>query len=88
MTGSSNAVLVTFDQLSLTHGALATADPARDHVLFVQTQSMFESRAWHAQRVFFLLSTAAHFAEELRGRGFTVTYIRAATFTEGVNEFR
>ena len=88
MTGSKHAVLVTFDQLSLTHGALATADPARDHVLFVQTQSMFESRAWHAQRVFFLLSTAAHFVEELRGRGFTVTYIRAATFTEGVNKFR
>ena len=88
MTGSKHAVLVTFDQLSLTHGALATADPARDHVLFVQTQSMFESRAWHAQRVFFLLSTAAHFVEELRDRGFTVTYIRAATFTEGVNEFR
>jgi deoxyribodipyrimidine photolyase-related protein len=88
MTASPHAVLVTFDQLSLTHGALAAADPRVDHVVFVENMSMLESRNWHAQRLFFLLSTTAHFLEELRGRGFTVTYIRAATFTEGLKEFR
>jgi|694.fasta_scaffold10057_11 deoxyribodipyrimidine photolyase-related protein len=88
MTGSPHAVLVTFDQLSLTHGALAMADPKRDHVLMVESHSMFEKRNWHAQRIFFFLSTTAHFVEELRGRGFTVAYIRAASLTQGINEFR
>lgn len=88
MANSPRALLVPFDQLSLNHGVLADATPARDHILFVESQAMFDSRAWHAQRIFFLLSTTAHFMEELRSRGFTVTYIRADTFTNGVNEFR
>ncbi len=88
MTGVSRAVLVTFDQLSLTHGALATADPTVDHIVFVESASMLKSRSWHAQRLFFLLSTSAHFVKELEDQGFTVTYIRSATFRQGVQEFR
>ncbi|MCF8529800.1 MAG: cryptochrome/photolyase family protein [Candidatus Nanopelagicales bacterium] len=88
MTEPTSAVLVTFDQLSLTHGALATADPTRDDVVFIESASMLNGRTWHAQRIFFLLSSVAHVMAELRDRGFTVVYLPAATMADGVAEFR
>lgn len=88
MASAQQAVLVSFDQLSLTHGALATADPQHDHVVMVESASMLRSRTWHAQRIYFLLSAAAHFTAELHNRGYTVSYIQADTFTAGVQQFR
>ena len=88
MTEPTSAVLVTFDQLSLTHGALATADPTRDYVVFIESASMLNGRTWHAQRIFFLLSSVAHVMAELRDRGFIVVYLPADTMADGVTEFR
>lgn len=83
----SHAVVISFDQLSLTHGALASADPETDHVVFIESVSMLTSRSWHAQRLYFLLSAAEHFRQELVQRGFTVTYIASDTFASGVDQF-
>lgn len=79
---------MTFDQLSLTHGAIAGSDPAQDQILFIESESMLAARNWHHQRLFFLLSAAAHVQAALRERGFAVHVIHATNFTEGIKQFR
>ena len=45
---------------------------------------MVRSQKWHIQRLWFLISSARHFAEELRGEGFLVHYLKAPTTRDGV----
>jgi deoxyribodipyrimidine photolyase-related protein len=49
---------------------------------------MLETRKWHIQRLFFLLAARNHFLEELKGEGFTVTFIKSADTRSGIEEFR
>jgi deoxyribodipyrimidine photolyase-related protein len=49
---------------------------------------MLETRKWHIQRLFFLLAARDHFIEELKGEGFTVTFIKSADTRSGIEEFR
>jgi deoxyribodipyrimidine photolyase-related protein len=81
-------ILVTFDQLSLTHGALGTAIPERDEIVFIESHDMLTSRRWHSQRLFFLLSSVEHTKSELEAGGFRVHSIRAANIREGVDSLR
>jgi len=81
-------ILVTFDQLSLTHGALATAKPTDDEIVFIESHDMLTSRKWHSQRIFFILSAVEHTKSDLNERGFKVHSIRAATMSEGVKSLR
>ena len=81
-------ILVTFDQLSRTHGALATAVPQRDEIVFIESHDMLTSRKWHAQRLFFILSTVEHLKSELIESGFRVHSIRAENIRGGVEELR
>lgn len=49
---------------------------------------MLQTRSWHIQRLFFLISARDHFLQELREEGFTVTFIRSADTRSGIDEFR
>lgn len=81
-------ILVTFDQLSRTHGALATATPERDHIVFIESQDMLTSRKWHVQRLYFILAAVEHVKLELTTSGFHVHSIRATTIRDGINSLR
>lgn len=84
----TRVVLVPYDQLSRRSGALGAAVPGRDEILLVESDTMLRSRPWHAQRLFLVLSSAAHLAADLRRDGFTVHERRAATVSAGVQAFR
>ena len=84
----TRVILVPYDQLSRRSGALGAAVPGRDEILLVESDTMLRSRPWHAQRLFLILSSAAHLAADLRQDGFTVHERQAATVADGVTAFR
>lgn len=81
-------VLVPYDQLSRTHGALRDAMPGTHEILMIESESMLRSRTWHAQRLFLLMSAAAHFRADLEAEGFTVHHVRGGTTVDAINQFR
>lgn len=82
------ALYIPFDHLHREYGVLKSADPLHDVIIFVQSDRMCSSRAWHPERLFFLISSARHFAEELRQVGFAVEYIKAPTTIDGLRKAR
>ena len=80
------AIYVSFDNLHRDFGALAKADPKRDLIVFIESQRMLASRKWHLQRLWFMISAARHFANELEGSGFKVIYKKANSTVEGIKE--
>ena len=54
----------------------------------VESESMLRSRPWHAQRLFLLLSAAAHFRADLTAEGFTVHHVRGETTVDAIDRFR
>jgi deoxyribodipyrimidine photolyase-related protein len=84
MTKFERIILVAFDQLNLDRGAMKTANPATDLVVLIESQRMLTGRNWHPERLFFMVSSARHFAQDARERGFTVDYRQAATTQDGV----
>lgn len=84
----TRVILVPYDQLSRRSGSLGAAVPGRDEILLVESDTMLGSRRWHAQRLFLVLSSAAHLAADLRRDGFTVHERHAPTVTAGVVQFR
>jgi deoxyribodipyrimidine photolyase-related protein len=76
---------IPFDHLHRKFGALKTADPTTDVIAFVESARMTTGRNWHKERLFFLISSARHFAQSLEEEGFTVEYIKAATTIDGLN---
>ena len=79
---------VPFDHLHRDYGVLREADPSRDVVLFVESERMLRAHRWHRQRVWFLVSAARHFAEDLRNAGYVVMYERAASTVDGISAAR
>jgi deoxyribodipyrimidine photolyase-related protein len=81
-------VYLPFDHLHRNFGALKTADPAKDLIVLVESARMTTTgangRNWHKERLFFLISSARHFAESLEREGFTVEYVKAATTVDGL----
>ena len=78
------AIYVPFDNLHRGFGALKTADPKRDLIIFVESQRMLASRRWHLQRLWFMISAARHFADELSKAGFVVSYQKAESTSQGI----
>ena len=78
------AIFVPFDQLHREYGALADVDPKHDQIIFVESQRMLKSRTWHIQRLWFMISAARHFAQELTAAGFKVSYIKAESSRAGI----
>jgi deoxyribodipyrimidine photolyase-related protein len=84
MSEFERIILVPFDQLSFEHGAMASANPATDLIALVESQRMLTGRNWHKERLFFMVSSARHFAQDARERGFAVEYRQAATTPDGL----
>jgi deoxyribodipyrimidine photolyase-related protein len=84
----SRLLYLAYDQLHRAHGVLANADPSVDEVIMIESASMLGSRRWHAQRLHFLLASAAHFRADLEAEGFTVHHIHAETMRAGLERFR
>jgi deoxyribodipyrimidine photolyase-related protein len=82
------AVLLLNDHLNRDYGALKGATPKTHQILCVESERMLQTRSWHIQRLFFLISARDHFLQELREEGFTVTFIRSADTRSGIDEFR
>jgi deoxyribodipyrimidine photolyase-related protein len=77
---------IAHDHLNSEYGVLKDADPTTDVVVLVESQRMTSGRPWHKERLFFLLSSARHFADELQEKGFQVRYLQAPTTLEGLNQ--
>jgi deoxyribodipyrimidine photolyase-related protein len=78
-------IYVPFDHLHRNFGALKQADPKVDVIAMVESARMTSGRNWHKERLFFLISSARHFAKSLEVEGFTVEYVKTATTIEGLN---
>ena len=79
---------IPFDQLHRDFGVLKSADPKSDVIVLVESARMTTGRPWHPIRLYFLISSARHFAASLRTAGFTVEYIKAETTIDGLKKAR
>ncbi len=70
-----NLILVLGDQLSPAVTSLAGGDPARDLVLMAELGDEARYVRHHKKKIAFLFSALRHFADELRGLGWTVEYV-------------
>jgi deoxyribodipyrimidine photolyase-related protein len=77
-------IYIPFDHLHRDFGALKGADPATDLIAMVESARMTTGRNWHKERLFFLISSARHFAQLLETEGFTVEYVKAPTTVDGL----
>lgn len=77
---------IAFDQLSENSALLTSVDRRSDLILMVESEANLTARAWHIQRLFFLLSSARHFASELSDRGIRTVYLKAKSFDEAFRE--
>ena len=78
-------IYIPFDHLHRKFGALKDADPKNDVIALVESARMTTGRNWHKERLFFLISSARHFAQSLEEDGFTVEYVKAMTTIDGLN---
>ena len=85
-TAFERIIIVPFDQLSFDHGAMASANPNTDLIVLVESERMLTGRHWHPERLFFMVSSARHYAAEAGARGFTVEYRSAASTPEGIRD--
>lgn len=69
-------VLVLGDQLTPTLSSLRAADPSCDVVLMAEVMAEAAYVPHHRRKLAFVFSAMRHFAEELRGLGWTVDYVR------------
>ena len=77
-------IYIPFDHLHRNFGALKGADPKQDVIAMVESARMTTGRNWHKERLFFLISSARHFAKSLEEADFTVEYVKAATTIDGL----
>ena len=75
---------IPFDHLNRDYGVLKTVDPATDQIVIVESARMTTGRPWHKERLFFLISSARHFASELTSAGYKVSYLKAQTTIDGL----
>jgi deoxyribodipyrimidine photolyase-related protein len=79
---------VAHDHLNLNYGVLKTANRETDLIVLVESARMTSGRPWHLERLFFLISSARHFAAELEAEGYQVRYIKAPTTIDGLQAIR
>ena len=88
MNAPRETIWVLGDQLSPLLGPLATADPSRTRILFVESIAKIASRHWHLQRAHLVVSGMRHLADDLVQRGFDVDYRRADSLRSGLDAHR
>jgi len=79
-------IYVSHDQLNAKYGALKGANPKEDLIVLVESARMVSSEFGSKVRLYFLLSSAAHFVKSLEADGFTVIYQKGATTVDGLKE--
>jgi deoxyribodipyrimidine photolyase-related protein len=79
---------IPFDQLHRNYGVLKSADKATNIIAMIESQEMIEGANWHPERLFFLISSARHFAKDLQDEGFTVDYRKAANTPTGLQKIQ
>jgi deoxyribodipyrimidine photolyase-related protein len=79
-------LFIPFDHLHRDYGVLKNAKKNEDVVVLVESASMINGADWHPERLFFLISSARHFAAELRAEGFDVRYIKAKNTVDGIKQ--
>ena len=77
-------IYIPFDHLHRNYGVLKDADSTQDVIALVESARMIPGRDWHKERLFFLISSARHFAQSLKEEGFTVEYVKAPTTIAGL----
>ena len=82
------ALYIPFDQLHRGYGILKDANRKSDLIILVESQSMIGGADWHPERLFFLISSARHFAVELRSEGYEVRYLKAKNTVAGLEEVK
>lgn len=81
-------ILIQFDQLNRNFGVIKSSNPDSDLVVFIESERMRTGRNWHKQRLFFLTSSARHFAKELQAEGFEVKYLKATSTVAGLTQIK
>jgi len=79
---------IPFDHLNKTKGVLKDLDKKNDLVVLVESRRMTSGRPWHKERLFFLISSARHFAQELRDSGVSVEYVKAENTIAGLDSVK
>ena len=79
-------VYVSHDQLNAKYGALKGANPKEDLIVLVESARMLSPEFGSKVRLYFLLSSAAHFVKSLEADGFTVIYQKGSTTVDGLKE--
>ena len=77
-------IYIPFDHLHAKFGALKGANPKEDVIVLVESARMVTGDDWNKVRLYFLISSARHFAEELVSAGFQTKYIKAPTTIDGL----
>ena len=77
-------IYIPFDHLHRKFGALKGATAGEDVIALIESARMTTGRNWHKERLFFLISSARHFAQSLEEEGFSVEYVKAATTIDGL----
>ena len=71
----SIGIWVLGDQLNPAQAALASARPEDCRVLLLESSSVLDHRAYHAQKMVLVWSAMRHFAADLGEQGWSVDYI-------------
>lgn len=82
---------VAFDQLhreSRLFKDLTQSQVPGELILLIESEELIQSRSWHMQRIFFLLSSARHFSQELAEAGFQVLYLKSTSFESAFSRIR
>jgi len=58
-----------------------------DDVLLIEAHGFADRKRYHAHKLTLVFSAMRHFRDDLRERGHDVTYVRAESFGEGLDEF-
>ena len=83
---TERVLYIPFDHLNSSYGVMVTADKKKDLIVLVESKRMISSPKWHKERLFFLISSARHFAKELQDKGFQVKYLKAETTVLGLQD--
>ena len=81
-------LFVPFDQLNSSHGVLKNANKKEDIVLLVEQQRTLSKTTLHREKQFFLISSARHFSEDLKKKGFKTEYLISESFAEAFETIR
>ncbi len=79
-------IYIPFDHLHREYGALKNSDPKGDLIVLVESARMTTGENWNKVRLYFLISSARHFAKALEAEGFSVEYIKAPTTIDGLSK--